>query len=343
MYKKRLTSLLKIAVSLVLLAAVLAFTGWREVLARLGEAQAGWLAAALGAYLAGVLVRALRWQILLRGLGARGIGIPRLVGLYFVSFFFNSFLPTGIGGDVMRIAEVARARCLPGAGGCEPGEVVGAARAASSVVADRAVGLVATSVLALLALPFAGTGVPWPIVAIAAVTAIGVPAGFALVAGHGARPERSEGAAGLAWLGRRVPWLRRLTGHRRVRETAAAFTAYRPRDLAIAAGISLLFSVINAVTYACIGLALDIALPLAYYMLASPIVTLVLLVPISFNGLGTRDGAYLLLFVPAGVTRDGALAMSLMYHAVNYITAIAGGVIYAGMGTAESLADGGRQ
>jgi len=335
MRKKRLASLLKIAVSLVLLAAVLAFTGWREVLARLGGAQAGWLAAALGSYLAGVLVRALRWQILLNGLGARGLRIPRLVGLYFVSFFFNSFLPTGIGGDVMRIAEAARARCLPGAGGCGPGETVGAARAASSVVADRAVGLVATAILALLALPFAGTGVPWPIVATAAVIALGVPAGFALVAGRE--------AAGLAWLGRRVPWLRRLTEHRTVRETAAAFTAYRPRDLALAAGVSLLFSAINAITYACIGLALNIVLPLAYYMLASPIVTLVLLVPISFNGLGTRDGAYLLLFVPAGVTRDGALAMSLMYHAVNYVTAIAGGVVYAGMGTAESLADNGEK
>jgi hypothetical protein len=32
-----------------------------------------------------------------------------------------------------------------------------------------------------------------------------------------------------------------------------------------------------------------------------------------------------------------------MYHAVNYVTAIAGGVVYAGMGTAESLADNGEK
>lgn len=319
MPKKRLASLLKIAVSLVLLAVVLAFTGWREVLARLGGAQAGWLAAALGAYLAGVLVRALRWQVLLHGLGAREPGFLRLVGLYFVSFFFNSFLPTGIGGDVVRIAEVAR--------------TAGAARAASSVVADRAVGLVSASVLALLALPFAGTGVPWPIIAVAAAIAAGVPAGFALVAGRE--------AAGLAWLGRRVPLLRPLADHRKVREVAEALTAYRPRALAAALGVSIVFAASNAVSYACIGEAVGIRLPLAYYMLVSPIITLVLLLPISFNGLGTRDGAYLALFVPAGVTPDGALAMSLMYHALNYLTAIAGGVAYAGMGTAESLAGSG--
>jgi hypothetical protein len=329
MRKRRLTGFLKIAVSLGLLAAVLAFTGWHEVLARLANAQAGWLALTLGVYLAGVGVRAVRWQVLLRGLGVRGIGIPRLVELYFVSFFFNSFLPTGIGGDVVRIAEAARFPCDSQAGESGPGQTVGAARAASSVVADRAVGLVSTSVLALLALPFAGAGVPWPIIAVAAAIALGVPAGFALVAGRE--------AAGLAWLGRRVPGLRRLTDHRKVRETAAAFTAYRPRDLAVALGVSIVFSASNAINYASIAEAVGIHLPLAYYMLVSPIVTLVLLLPISFNGLGTRDGAYLALFVPAGVTPDGALAMSLMYHVLNYVTAILGGVVYALMGTSETL------
>jgi uncharacterized membrane protein YbhN (UPF0104 family) len=343
MRKRRLTGLLKIAVSLGLLAAVLAFTGWREVLGRLASVQAGWLALALGVYLAGVWVRALRWQVLLGGLGVRprngtgtgGLGILRLVQLYFVSFFFNSFLPTGIGGDVVRIAEAARCPCAPRPGEGGPGQTVGAARAASSVVADRAVGLVSTSLLALLALPFAGGGVPWPVIAIAAVIAFGVPAGFALVAGRE--------AAGLTWLGRRVPGLRRLTDHRKVRETAAAFTAYRPRDLAIALGVSAVFSASNAINYASIAEAVGIHLPIAYYMLVSPIVTLVLLLPISFNGLGTRDGAYLALFVPAGVTPDGALAMSLMYHVLNYVTAILGGMVYAGMGTAESLADSGEK
>ncbi len=318
MRKKRVVSLLKVAVSVVLLAAVLAFTGWREVAARIASAQTAWLALALGAYLAGVLVRALRWQVLLRGLGARALGIARLIALYFVSFFFNSFLPTGIGGDVVRIAEIAR--------------TAGTAAAASSVVADRAVGLVAAGVLALLALPFAGGGVPWPIVAVAAAIALGVPSGFALVAGRG--------ADGLAWLGRRLPFLRPLTDHRKAREMAAALTAYAPRDLALALGVSLVFAATNALCYACIGEAVGIHLPVAYYMLVSPIITLVLLLPISFNGLGTRDGAYLALFVPAGVTPDGALAMSLMYHALNYLTAMAGGLVYAAMGTAETIAEG---
>jgi uncharacterized protein (TIRG00374 family) len=322
MSRKRRFSLLKIAVSLVLLVVVFAFTGWREVAGRLAGAQASWLALALGVYVAGVFVRALRWQVLLRGLGARSVSTLRLVALYFVSFFFNSFLPTGIGGDVVRVAEVARA--------------AGAAAAAGSVLADRVVGLVATCVLALLALPLAGAVAPatlWPLGLVALAIAAGVPAGFAFLA--------QREAGGLAALGRALPFLRRVTEHPKLRETAAALAAYRARDLALALGVSLVFAATNAACYACIGLALGVDLPAAYYAVASPIITLVLLLPISFNGLGTRDGAYQLLFVPAGASPDAALAMSLAYHALNLLTAVAGGAVYAALGAHETLAPGG--
>ncbi len=310
MPKKRLYSLLKVAASLVLLAGVLAFTGPRDVLARLAGAQAGWLALALGAYLLGVLVRAVRWLVLLRGLGARGIGIPRLIALYFVSFFFNSFLPTGIGGDVVRIAEVARS--------------AGAPVAASSVIADRAVGIVAAAVLALLALPFGVGTQSGLVVAVAAAIALGIPAGF----------------AAFAWAARRGVGLSRLPGQ--ARKLAEALTAYSPRDLAIAMIVSLAFAATNALNYACIGQAVGVQLPLGYYMLVSPIITLVLLLPISFNGLGTRDWAYVVLFGQAGVGSDLAVAMSVAYHALNYATAIAGGIVYAAMGTRETLEDAGQ-
>jgi uncharacterized membrane protein YbhN (UPF0104 family) len=81
---------------------------------------------------------------------------------------------------------------------------------------------------------------------------------------------------------------------------------------------------------------LDINLSLVYYILVSPVITLVLLVPVSINGLGTRDFTYQALFVPAGVVPQDALAMSLAYHALNLVTAIIGGVMYALMGMAEA-------
>jgi hypothetical protein len=323
--KKRAISLLKIAVSVALLVIVLMQTGWAEVAGTLAGVQPLWLALALGVYVVGVFVRAARWKVLLRTPealpGAQTLSLARLAGLYFVSFFFNSFLPTGIGGDVVRVAEVARA--------------AGGPAAASSVIADRAIGLTAVSLLALVALPLAGAAANPALALVAGLAAVGPPAAFWLLA--------RRAAGGLAGLERRLPFLRPITAHPKVRQTAEALAGYAPRDLALALAISLAFAATNALTYACIGTALGVTLPLAYYMLVSPIITLVLLLPISFNGLGTRDGAYQVLFVPAGVTPAGALAMSLAYHVLNLATGLAGGLLYALMGTSETLAQGREQ
>jgi uncharacterized membrane protein YbhN (UPF0104 family) len=318
MTKNHISSLLKIAISIVLLGAVFAHTGWQRVVPVLATAQPGWLILALVVYVLGVGVRAVRWSMLLRGLGVTTQSVWRLTALFFVSFFFNSFLPTGIGGDVVRIAEVARTTGTPAA--------------ASSVVADRAVGLVATSLLALVALPLAGARVN-PILAwIAGVAVVGPIVLFWIL--------RWGGARGLAAVGGALPFLRPLVCHPKVRQTTETLTAYALSDLTRALIVSLAFSGTNVLTYACIGEAVHVDLPLTLYMLVSPIITLVLLVPVSFNGLGTRDVAYQALLVPVGVASAGALAMSLTYHALNLLTAVVGGGVYALMGATETLATG---
>jgi uncharacterized membrane protein YbhN (UPF0104 family) len=197
------------------------------------------------------------------------------------------------------------------------------------VIADRTIGLLSASLLALLVLPLPGNRVNPLIALVAGVIAVGTPAMFWFLARYA--------TAGLNTLSRTLPFLRPVASHHKVHEFIAALTAYSPRALVQAFVVSLVFAISNAVTYACIGAALHIDLPLAYYVLVSPIITLVLLIPISVNGLGTRDAAYQVLFIPAGVTSDGALAMSLAYHALNLLAAIAGGVVYAIIGTSETL------
>ena len=68
----------------------------------------GWLAAALGLYLLMVVVSAWRWGLLLH---AQHIvaHTTALVRSYLVATFFNNFLPSNIGGDVIRIRDTAGA------------------------------------------------------------------------------------------------------------------------------------------------------------------------------------------------------------------------------------------
>src|SRR2546421_4022109 len=98
----------KITVSLILLTILF----WRIDAARLWEsvrrASLAWLAVALGIYLLNVLVSVWRWRLLL---GTQDIDLPRrtLLGSFLVALFFNNFLPSNIGGDVIRIRDTAKA------------------------------------------------------------------------------------------------------------------------------------------------------------------------------------------------------------------------------------------
>ena len=58
------------------------------------------------------------------------------------------------------------------------------------------------------------------------------------------------------------------------------------------------------------------------------LVDLVRLMPISVGGLGVREGALIVLFATIGITREQALAFSLLAFAPLYLNAIVGGVLY---------------
>src|SRR5207253_2227117 len=71
-------------------------------------ASVSWLGAALVLYLLTVLLSAWRWGLLL---DAQGVDVPFtfLTNSFLVAFFFNNFLPSNIGGDVIRIRDTSRA------------------------------------------------------------------------------------------------------------------------------------------------------------------------------------------------------------------------------------------
>ena len=78
-----------------------------------------------------------------------------------------------------------------------------------------------------------------------------------------------------------------------------------------------------------IGTALGLDLPLAYYMIFVPITSLVLVLPISFAGLGVREGAYVFLFTQAGAVPEVALSMSLLVYVLGTVVpGLIGGIIY---------------
>jgi hypothetical protein len=69
--------------------------------------------------------------------------------------------------------------------------------------------------------------------------------------------------------------------------------------------------------------------PFYVFPLFVPIIAIINLLPISFNGLGMREGVYQFLFVPVGVPDASAIAMSLAFYFLRLGTGLIGGILYA--------------
>ena len=313
--RARAINWLRIIVSLSLLAWLLVSIGAERTLEIVSQGSPGYLLAAFAVYLLGVAVRAYRWQLLLRSQNI-GLPLPRLISLYFVGAFFSLFLPTGVGGDAVRMAEVAR--------GTE-----GKAVSASTVLVDRVAGLLVLFAMALVSLPFSYHLVtPEVVVAIILLN---------VLAWVGASALREQSA--IDALARLVPPLAWLLRRKAVETVYRSLRRYDRRSLLKVLLVSLLFNLMLILVNLLIGRALGVYLSVRYFLLFVPIISFLLAIPVSVGGLGIREGGYVFLFGQAGVSSPIALSMSLCFYAVTVGTGLIGGVIYAVQGFMGLRAD----
>src|SRR5580693_7169126 len=98
--RRYLLTAAKLAVSVILLKLLFRNIDAGQLWTTAREASVVWLAAALGVYLINVLTSVWRWHVLL---DAQQVHVRRrtLLGSFLVAQFFNNFLPSNIGGDVI--------------------------------------------------------------------------------------------------------------------------------------------------------------------------------------------------------------------------------------------------
>lgn len=127
---------IKLAVAVVLITILLSFVDWRESLLLLGDVRLLPALYASGLLVVGLTLSTLKWQVLL---AAHGIflSLLRLLKCYWIGSFFSMFLPSNVGGDVVRLALLHRHGLT----------IVGA-----SIVVERLTGLFVVLCLATLGL-----------------------------------------------------------------------------------------------------------------------------------------------------------------------------------------------
>ena len=267
--------------------------------------------AALVLFLSGSMVRAYRWGVLVWALDVH-VSWWRLVALYFVGAFFSLFLPTGVGGDAVKMFELSR----------DDGK---SAAAISSVLVDRFLGLFVLFALALLALI---GGYNLVIKEVRILIAL-VFLGSLIVVGLIFQRTWIE-----AW-GHRLGIDRLFARFKILRELYQSIHLYGPAALLRGIAASVVWNLILIFGYFLLGLAVGIDLSLWYYFLFVPIISAALLVP-SVGGLGIREWATVLLFVQVGVSEPHALALALAYDVTLLINGLTGATIYVVQGILEA-------
>ena len=79
----------------------------------------------------------------------------------------------------------------------------------------------------------------------------------------------------------------------------------------------------------CLGRSLGIDAPLAAYFAFIPLILLIMLLPITINGLGTSQAAFVWFFSRAGVSSAAAFALSVLFVALGIVGNLPGAVLYA--------------
>ena len=302
-----LFNLARILVSAALLAWILSKAGLAQLAAAARSADLRLYALALALSFVGLIIRSFRWQTLLNAVGAR-VPFRRVVYLYFIGAFFNTFLPTGFGGDVIRVLEV-------GAGATS-------AQAAGTALVDRLTGFIALFLLALVTLPFSYRLLPPSLALLIGLLAAAVLLGSLLLF-EGRLLRRITG-----WLPRSLS----LAGDAWIGKTYAVITACGRRGILGALLWSLAFNIQLIISNVLVARAFGVNVSAWVFFMFVPVTTAALLVPISISGLGVREGLYVTLFGQLGVGTAAALALSLATYSLDFVTGLAGGVIYFAAG-----------
>jgi len=297
----------RIGISVALLCLILKSAGTRDTLSSLGRCSFSAMFLALIFTVFGLLICGARWQCLLNVVGhRRSLGV--LTKLHFVGQFFNFFLPSTVGGDVVR--GYFASKKLPSA-----------KDAYVSVVIERFLGLLSLGILAtgasLLLMSKGGRQV------LPGMAAFGATLSLAAVVLFKTRlPER----------------LFMVLSRRRTRRVGqaiiSAFSSAReyanhPAAVAEAFGLSVAYQFAgNVVPIYIIARSVGIPIALHYFVLVVPVIAVVSMLPITINGMGVREGAFVMSLGWMNVSASTATAISLLWFVLIAATSAIGGVVY---------------
>lgn len=311
---------LKAAISIALLAVLFSRVDMARLWASARGASTLWLAAAFALYALMVIASAWRWGLLLT---AQNVKLPfrTLTSSFLVATFFNNFLPSNIGGDVVRVADTA-----PAAGS--------KTLATTIVLIDRGIGLLGLVLIAAIGATttsrLADGGPVAPLVLWGGFCAAMVVAAPALLRPHAlTRVLQPLRILHPAWVDER---LARLTA-------ALARFGKAPGALAACFGGAVLVQAVLVAFYLAIAHSMRVPIGFSELAVIVPISFIVQMAPVSMNGFGVREATFGFYFSRLGLPLESALLISFVGAALIMLFSLTGAIAYLSRNRGEDQLD----
>lgn len=222
------------------------------------------------------------------------------IGLALIGYFFNNFMPTAVGGDMVKAYYASK-------------KTEGRLHSFTAVFMDRFIGMIALALIALVAFvvlsgEVRGKVILWPIWLFFLSAILFLPLLF-----NKAAIAKISKIKFLAW----------------AEKLHSSVMAFRGKRILFSKGllISILTQLCSFTLVYVFVRAMNEHVPFVKIALLTPIVWMISMAP-SIGGLGVREGAFLLLFKPL-IGAEKAFALGLLWLCPYILLSISGGFVYA--------------
>jgi hypothetical protein len=252
-----------------------------------------------------IVIVSLRLRMILR---VQGLSLTAVESVYltFIGYFFNNFLPTSIGGDLVKAyyATKRSERKL---------------ESFSAVFFDRFFGFLSIGILAFLGLVFMYGRIQDPkLVWGCSIFAGTVLVIFVLFFNKTLAKTLFSGLLDM-------PIFRKDSKPRKLYNALNAYKEH-PSVVAKVIGMSLLAQVVAIISLFFIIKSLSQEVSFLNLFLITPLVSVASMMP-SINGLGVREGAFV-IFLSEFISKGSAMAVSILFLAIVLLTSTIGGILY---------------
>ncbi len=301
--KRFLRLILRFIISASLIIFVFSKIDLKNVLNCLKGANISLLVLSLSLHFVGVLLGSSRWKVLLK---SYGIDVPQkdLYRLYMIGSFFNTFLPTSVGGDAVRMYKVSSLTDKR-------------AQAVTSVIIERFIGMLILYIISFFSfILYFGFGEERGLLFTIVILLL-ASIGFIIFV-LSPLSDKIMKIVPSSFLKEKLEKI----------HYSLKYPVREPKTLFKVLAYTTLLQINVVIYFFIISNAIKIKLSIVYFFILIPIILTVTMLPITIGGIGLREGGFVFLFSRFGVIPEKALTLSILGYFISLVFAGFGWLVY---------------